>query len=325
MAELTRTRLAGLPGVASVSIEHQSAIHPAIVRPAGDAQPLPSSMEPGLKAVDPAYFTTFGTRVRLGRSFTPNDRRTMPLVAVVNKAAADLFWPGQNPLGRQVFVSDSNSVGELLTVVGETDNAELGERHSRHWPVVYRPIQQAKIYHSAGALYLRVADHGSNALAAAQMVIRQETGAPAIPLESEEASLGWRLLPRRFNAIALDIFAGFGLLLAAMGIYGSVSYAVTQRTREIGIRIALGAQSGTVVGLVAERIALLTITGVLAGMAGAFALTRALRSFVEGTSATNPWVFAGSAALMVVVALLATMLPARRATRVDAAIALRGE
>ncbi|HEY4216697.1 MAG TPA: ABC transporter permease [Gemmatimonadaceae bacterium] len=325
IAEATRNHLAALPGVVSVTLEHQSAIHPAIVRAAGANAASPSTTTPVLKAVDPSYFTTFGTRLLLGRQFSADDRRAALPVAIVNKTAARTLWPGRNAIGQQVFVGDSTNVGELLTVVGVADDAERGEMMSRHWPAVYRPFQQATIYHAAGSLHLRLSSDNASTLAAAEAIVRKETGTSTSPFESEQLSLGSRLLPKRFNAIALDLFACFGLLLAAMGIYGSVAYAVTQRTREIGIRIALGAQRGAVVGLVARRIVVLVGIGVFAGVASAIALTRTLQSFISTTSVTNPWIFVASVGLMLAVALIATLLPARRATRVDAVIALRGD
>jgi predicted lysophospholipase L1 biosynthesis ABC-type transport system permease subunit len=133
------------------------------------------------------------------------------------------------------------------------------------------------------------------------------TGGPAATFWSDEERLGARLLVRRLNAVALDLFAGFGLLLAAMGVYGSVAYAVARRTREIGVRIALGAGRASVLGLVARRGLLVATAGVSIGTAGALALTRVLRSFVLGTSVTNPWVFAGCRLLMIGVAGLAIL------------------
>ena len=299
-----RRRIAAIPGVLSASLEHASAIHPQIVRPEGAASS--GSVTPFFKAVDPNYFSTFGTRLLFGRPFTAADGRGAPLVAIVNKMAAETFWPGQDPIGRRIVAADSGSIGELLTVIGVGDDAERGELFQRHWPMVYRPFEQAKIYHTAAALYVRVSDNGSDALSAAQSIIRQETGRPANSFRSEEQALSGRLLVRRLNALALDLFAVFGLLLAAMGIYGSVAHAVTRRTREIGIRIALGAERWSVISLVARHSLLQAVGGVSVGIIAAFALTRVLRSFMLGTSVTNPWVFGGSCLLMIGIAFAAT-------------------
>jgi putative ABC transport system permease protein len=328
LVEGARARVAAIPGVVSASLEYQSAVHPAIIRadqPGRLGNSQDAQLTPALKAVSPEYFGTWGSRLLFGRPFTTADRPGETPVAIVNRAAAAGFWPGHNPLGRRIFIGDSASAGELLTVVGVATDAERGQMGERHWPVVYRPYDQAKFYHASAGLYIRVAAGRPKVFATAQAAIRQATDRPVEAFVSEEEQLSSRLLTQRFNAIVLDLFAGFGLLLAAMGIYGSIAYAVTQRTREIGVRMALGAQRMSILGLVARRGVILAIVGVLAGSASAFALTRVLRSFVSGTSVTNPWVFAGSGILMIVVALLATFLPARRATRLDAVIALRAE
>lgn len=328
IAEAARARVAAVPGVISASLEYLSAVHPAIVKP-NQSIALESSQHasvtPVLKAVSPAYFATWGTRLLIGRAFTTADRRGEAPVAIVNHTAAARFWPGQNPVGRRIFVGDSASVGEVLTVVGVSTDAERGELGERHWPMVYRPFAQAKFYHAAATLNIRVAAGTPALFATAQAAMQQATGRPVDPFDSDEARLSNRLLTRRFNTIVLDLFAAFGLLLASMGVYGSTAYAVTQRTREIGIRIALGAQRMSILVLIARRGIVLAIGGAAAGTVSAFALTRVLRSFVSGTSVTNPWVFAGAGVLMIAVALLATCLPARRATRLDAVIALRAD
>jgi putative ABC transport system permease protein len=310
--------------VESASLEHQTAMHPQIVRPlSGSTAVLPNT--PVVKAVTPGYFATFGTPVLVGRPFGDGDRAGAPLVAIVNKAAADAFWPGVNPLGREILLGDSASAGEVLTVVGVAANLERGELVERHWPAVYRPLGQARIYAPTAALYLRVAHDDPATLSAAESVIRRTLGRRAVPFASDEESLDTRLFDHRWNAIALDVFAGFGLLLAAMGIYGMVAYAATQRTREIGVRIALGAKRGDIITLLAGRGARIAVVGVIAGSVGAYGATRVLRSFVMATSVTNPLVLAGSAVLMLGVAVAATLIPAYRATRIDATIALRAE
>lgn len=323
-AEATRARVASLHGVESASLEHQSATHPQIVHPLSGSGAAPPNT-PVVKAVTPGYFTTLGTPILRGRHFGAADRAGAPLVAIVNKAAADAFWPGATPLGKRLFLGDSASAGEVLTVVGVAANVERGELVERHWPAVYRPLAQGKIYLPAAALYVRVTNDDPAVLSAAESMIRRTLGRRAVPFESNEESINTRLFDHRWNAVALDVFAGFGLLLAAMGIYGMVAYAATQRMREVGVRIALGAQRGDVVLLLARRGARLAAIGVAAGAAGAYGVARVLRSFVMATSVTNPWLLAGSALLMLAVAIVATFVPAYRGTRVDPTSALRAE
>lgn len=180
-------------------------------------------------------------------------------------------------------------------------------------------------YHAAATLYVRVADNRPDVLTHVQAAIRQVTGRPAAPVASEEVRLGTRLFDRRLNAIALDIFASFGLLLAAMGIYATIAYAATQRTREIGIRVALGAQSGDVLRLVLRRGVALAAIGVVLGLAGALAGTRVMASLLYSVGATDPAVYVAVTLLLALVAIAASYVAARRALRVDPMVALRAE
>jgi putative ABC transport system permease protein len=318
-----RERVARIRGVESASLLYESAVHPEIIRP--DVPTSATMRDPRLQAVDPDFFGTWKSPVLIGRAFTARDRAGAPLVAIVNKAAASTFWPGQNPLGRRVFAADSGSAGEWLTVVGVTEDMETGLYSRRHHPVVYRPFDQARLYHASVRLSVRVSGDRLDALAAAQTAIRDVTGRRSEPLQSEDSRLATRYVTRRFNAIALDVFAGFGLLLAAMGIYGSVAFAVTRRTREIGIRVALGAARTNVVALIARRGVFLTLAGAGIGVAASLAVTRVFRSFVSATSVTNPWIVVASVVVVLIVSLFATFLPARRASGVDPMIALRAE
>jgi len=319
-----RTRIERIHGVRAASLEYRSAVHPTIVRASDNSSAHGGPGSPVLKSVDASFFRTMGTLLIAGRSFTSDDRPGAALVAIVNKAAANAFWPAQNPIGRHVYVGDTPSDGELLTVIGVADDAERGEMIKRHWATVYRPFAQAKLYHTIAALHVRVEPDAESAIAAAQTVMRQATGSAARPFASAAARLHDRLFAWQVNAIIFELFAGFGLLLAAMGIYGIVAYAVRRRTREIAIRVALGARQENVVMLVAKRGLLVAATGVCIGLAGALALTRVFRSMIVGTT-PSPWIFASAAAIMITTALIAALVPARRAAGVDSVVALRAE
>ncbi|MEP6835639.1 MAG: ADOP family duplicated permease [Gemmatimonas sp.] len=321
----TRAEVARVPGIASVGIEYRNAMSPAIVRAVSAGADRPASETPSVVAVDQGYFASWGVSVLQGRLFAERDAAGAALVAVVNKAAADVMWPRKNPVGQLIFVGDSGSLGELLSVVGVTRDVERGERHQRHWPMVYRPFVQARIYHPATRISIRLPSGRADVIAAAQSAVRRATGQVTSPFLADESALDKKFLTKRFNAVALNLFAGFALLLAAMGIYGSVAYSVTQRNREIGIRIAIGANRGNVLALVARRGVVTATAGVAIGVIGSVALARLLKSFVIGTSVMNPWIFAGSALLMIAVALTATLLPARHATRIDPVVALRAD
>jgi putative ABC transport system permease protein len=324
VAAETRARAAAVRGIQSASLEYLNAAHPSVVHSDVSREARSDAM-PIVKAVDPDFFKTWSNPVLIGRAFAATDRDGSPPVAIVNKACASAFWPGQNPLGRRVFLGDSATSGEWLTVVGVTEDFERGGFARRHNPVVYRPFAQAHLYHPSVRISVRTAGDQPDALALAQSAIREVTGRPNAPFENADDRLSTRYLAQRFNAIALDAFAGFGLLLAAMGIYGSIAFAVTQRTREIGIRVALGAARSSVLGLIARRGVVVTAVGALVGVAGSFALTGVFRSFVSATSVTNPWIFVASLGVVLAVALVATFLPARRAAGVNPVIALRAD
>jgi predicted permease len=325
VAAEARARVASIPGVRSTTLEYRSAIHPEIVRPA--AGETVSSMTPVLTAVDPPYFATWGMRLLRGRSFGPADGAGAAPVAIVNRSAAARFWPGQDPLGRQIFVGDSGAAGQLLTVIGVSADAERGELIERHWPFVYRPLAQATLWHTAGGLQIRIDDRADPAavLALAQSRVREALHRPADPFRSAEANLDERLRVRRLNALALDFFAAFGLALAAMGVYASIGAAVTRRTREIGVRIALGAAPRGTLRLVIRRGLAMALAGVALGLLGARVIAQVLRSLVSETEVLDPRLFLVAAAVMILTAAVAAWLPARRVLRMDPVDALRSD
>lgn len=321
-AERVRARAAATPGILSASLEVRAATNPVFVRPA-DQPPAPSIRRPLLKAVDAGFFQTLGSPLVKGRPFTSADQFGAPNVAIVNEAAASAFWPGQDPLGKEVSAGDAPADAELLTVVGVATDMERGEMIERHWPMVYRPLPQARVYRAPAILHLRV--QSARVIPAAQRTLYEATGRPAPPLAGAANGLRERLFAQRVNAIAFQVFSAFGLLLAAMGIYGIAAYAVTQRMREIGIRLALGAPRAAVVALIARNGLLLALSGALLGLMGALALARVYGSIMVGTSPMNAWIYLGAAMVMVVTALAATLMPARRAVQTDAMSVLRAE
>lgn len=327
LADAARERISAIPGVAAVSVEHRSAMQPSVVRTDSANSWQTSERSPMVIAVNPTYFKTFGTRLLRGRELTEQDQRGSPLVAVVNAAAASRLWPQRNPVGRQIFVGDS-ATGEWLTVVGVTGDIERGERAEpteRHWPVVYRAFAQAPVYHAGGSIYVRIDSRSAVALGAAQAALSQITGGAVTPFRSQVEQVGRKLLERKLNAVVLDLFALFGLVLAAMGIYGSVAYAATQRTNEIGIRVALGAKRADVIAILAQRGIAVACIGVTLGVFGAFAVTRGLQSLVIATNGTSISLFLSAGMLMFATVIIATLIPAVRATRIDPVSALRAD
>ena len=321
LADETARRLADVPGVVAATVFTSSREHPKVRAERGAR--APEALEPFVLDVDGGFFATIGSPVLRGRTFSPGDDPSS--VAIVTESAARALWPAGDALGERLHVADAAG-GAWLTVVGVVPDARwLSSLRGKPEPVVFRP-PQPRPEMGVGVLFRTGEDAGA-ALAAVFAAVRQIPGASVESdnVRSLEAFIGDQLAGPRLNASVLGGFAVFALLLASMGIYGVVALTVAARTREIGIRIALGAQPAAVVALAARRGVLLSAAGVVAGIAAAAGLTRVLRSMVRVTSTTDPSVFVAAALALALVAALAAWLPARRATRLDPAQVLRAE
>jgi putative ABC transport system permease protein len=327
-AERARALIERIPGVVSASLRYRNLARPAIIRAEGRFDPGGEeelSAAPPVDRVDADYFETLGIGIVAGRSFSEDDDGSAPLVAIVNRAAASAYWPGRSALGQRLFLGDNASAGEWVSVVGVVEDVERGDYVRRHLPTLYRPLAQSRLYHPYILVDFKVAESRPEVLGMVQSELREALGIPIRPVTSHEGALADKFLSQRINAVALNLFAAFALLLASVGIYGNVAYAVTRRTREIGIRVALGAERANVLALLARSGIAIAFAGVTLGCLGSLALTRIMQSFVSTTSVTDPWVLGGAAFLMASAVLLATYLPARRATAVDPTVALRNQ
>ena len=324
-------RVRALPGV-----ESASAIVPLplsgsnMVTTFDDAEnPLPDGQRPGapVRIIGTEYFQTMGIPLRQGRGFDSSDRYETTPVVIVNERFAQKFFPGQNVIGKRIkpgFAADETGekMREIVGVVGNVKHLALKNEDS---PEMYLP--QTQIPFNIMSLVVRTAVANPAALTSA---VRKElaTMDSTIPLTSIrvfDEYVSRSLARPRFNALLLSIFAGTALLLTAIGIYGVMAYSVSQRTNEIGIRIALGAGKASIFRLVVGQAMTLVGISVIIGVAGAFAATRLLSSLLFGVSAWDPVTFLSLVILVSVVAFLAAWLPARRAARVDPIIALRAE
>ncbi|HEX8722317.1 MAG TPA: ABC transporter permease [Pyrinomonadaceae bacterium] len=293
-------------------------------RPGARGANVPIAMA---SSVEPSYFDAMGIPVVAGRPFGERDDERAPRVVVVNETFARRFFPGAEPareaVGKRIgFKGDQGPWAEIVGVAKDGKYWTIGEAPELF---VYSPLAQR--YTSTATLVVRAAGGDPRALVPA---LRAEARAldAALPLydvKTFEEHMGVSLFPARVAAALLGGFGLLALVLAGTGIYGVVSYAAAQRTREIGIRMALGAQRGDVLRLVAGRGMLLVGAGVALGLAGALALTRFMEGVLYGVSATDPFTFALVVALLLGVALVACLLPARRATKVDPMVALRYE
>jgi putative ABC transport system permease protein len=247
----------------------------------------------------------------------------VPDAAVINGAMARKFFPGEDPLGKRINLGDPADT-PWITVVGVVGDARTGGLDQEPYPQVYLPA--AQFPRRAGTFVARAkGDPAALAPALRRELAAIDKDLPLYNVRTMEQVLSDSVSRRRFQMILIAAFAGVGLLLAAVGIYGVISYSVAQRRHEIGVRMALGARAADILRLVVGQGLVLTLLGVGAGLAGALMLTRLLAGLLYGVSATDPLTFAGVALALLGVALLACLVPARRATKVDPMIALRYE
>lgn len=275
--------------------------------------------------VSPEYFTTLGVPLIQGRGFNAADKQGAPGVVIINQTLAERYFADESPIGKRLKVGGANRPrnrwNEIVGVVGDVKYSGLDAKPE---PAYYMPLEQ----NVWGAAYLVVRTSLSPASltpAIREQIWQLDKDIPIANLATMDQLLSNSVAQPRFRTLLLGIFAALALVLASIGIYGVISYSVTQRTHEIGIRMALGAQARDVSALVVRQAMALALIGVSIGLAGAFWLTRLLEGLLFEVSTTDQATFAGVSALLVTVALLACWIPARRASRVDPMVALRCE
>ena len=323
-------RVAALPGVRAAAIVSQL---PVTGRGIGAwfnriDRPLPAGVNPSGEAyrvATPNYFATMGIALRRGRLLETTDTRDAPVV-VVNEALVRKYYQGEDPLGKPIYLGAPDNrlfdQGRIVGVVADTRDAGLG---SDPMPTVYIPLAVMPTWTSFSYV-VRTEQEPTALIAAIRRVFRElDSALPLRRVRTMDEVLAAAVAPARWSTTLLGVFAGVALVIAVLGVFGVLSFIVTQRTRELGIRIALGAAPAQVRRLVVRRGLTLGVAGILLGIAGAIALTRFMGSLLYGVTATDPVTYGGVSALLVAAALLASYLPARRATRVDPIRALRSE
>jgi len=245
-----------------------------------------------------------------------------PLVAIVNESFVRQYWPGQDPIGRRIQMR--NEKAPAMEVVGVAHDGKYRTLGEDPRPFLFVPLLQD--YDGSATLIVRTGDSPATVAAALPgRLATLEARVPVFDVKTMDEHLRFALLPARLAASVLGLFGIVALLLAGLGLYGVMSYLVSQRSREMGIRIALGARPGDVVRLVVGQGMRLTVLGAVGGLVSAFGLTRLVAGFLYGISPTDPWTFAAVTLVLAGVALLACLLPARRAAAVDPNVALRFE
>jgi putative ABC transport system permease protein len=313
-----------LPGVEAAAVAGNHPLDPGFTnsfRIVGREAEARTQPEISVRRVTPGYFRTVGVPLVRGRFLADSDNTTAPPVVVINETAAKRFFDNQEPLGKQIGFWGANRT--IVGIIGSERFHGLTEPP----PIaVYAPLDQAPSATGAGVLLVRTNGDPANLVSSVRGAIReQDPGLAVFGLEPFTETVSRSVAERRFTMLVLGLLAAVALMLAAIGVHGVLSYTVTQRTREIGIRMALGAQPSGVLRLVVSQGMVLALAGAALGLIAAFALTRAMATLLYGVTTTDPVTFILVPAGLALVALAASYFPARRATRVDPVAALRAE
>ncbi|MFL6333626.1 MAG: ADOP family duplicated permease [Pyrinomonadaceae bacterium] len=325
----TLDRVRAIPGVRSAGIVNYLPLYGGLGAATGfDVEGQPAAA-PGtgpstnVRVADSGYFKTMGIPLRRGRTFTDVEDSEARHVILVSESFARRFFPGADPLGKRikVYMSEDPAWTEIVGIVGDVRYDNLTAEAE---PFVYYP--HPELTYEFMTLVIRTdGDPAGMAPAVRREIVSLDPDQPVSDVRTMTQVMADTVARARFNTLLLAVFAGLATLLAAVGIFGVMSYSVQLRTREIGLRMALGAQPGRVLLLVLRQGLLLTLVGIGVGLAGALALSRVMSGLLYGVTASDPATFAAIVALLGVVSLVACYIPARRATRVDPLIALKYE
>jgi putative ABC transport system permease protein len=319
-------RIQALPGVKSASLINSVPFQMMFIQ--GDfeieGQPKPT-LNVGIPKIDADYFRTMGIPLLAGREFTARDTAAAPQVAIVSERIVREYFPGgpQEALGRRVRLWGNN---EWRTVVGVAADVRQRGLDRAVQPMIYAPFQQDRSGFVRFAAFVARTATPASVAAAIRAEVRRV--APDLPIESTvtmDEALAASVAQPRFRMVLVVLFATAATLIATGGIYGLMAYAVTQRRREIGVRMALGAARRDVVRLVLTRALRVVVAGLLVGLAGAAGVARVLQTFLFGVTPTDPVAFTVVTVVLLAVGLMAAWLPARRAARIDPWAALRAE
>jgi predicted permease len=272
--------------------------------------------------VGPGYFRTYGIQLVQGRDFDDTDTDDSPQVAIINEAMARTYWPGENTIGKRFHTDGLDGPAiEIVGVCRDYNVRTIGEepRPYIHWA-------RSQNYHSSSNLVVRTnGDPATMVGHLRQEMLSMEPDLVFTEADTMPSLIEVTLLPVRMGAALIGLFGILGMMLASVGLYGVIAYSVSRRTHEMGLRIALGAETGDVLKLVLRQGMIVVAVGIVLGLAGAAAVSRVLSSVLYGVSAVDPVSFGAAVAVLVSVAALANYIPAKRATRVDPVIALRYE
>ncbi|HEY6186723.1 MAG TPA: ABC transporter permease [Pyrinomonadaceae bacterium] len=290
-----------------------------------EGRPAPHGQEPEaqVSTISPDYFRAMGIPLHRGRVFTERDKKDAPLVLVVSESLARRNFPGEDPVGKRLVIDEDQPPYEIVGIVGDVHHEGLETEAPAEYYLSYFQAPERQVN-----LVVRAAPSTdpANLQAGVRSAIKEVNGDQLIwQTKTMRQLLAESVARQRFNMMLLGLFAALALFLATVGIYGVMSYSVTQRTHEIGIRIALGAQTSDVIKMIIRQGMTLALVGVALGLVAAYGVTRVMTSLLYGVSATDAPTFAAVSLLLAGIALLACLIPARRATKVDPMVALRYE
>ncbi|HSR53995.1 MAG TPA: ADOP family duplicated permease [Acidobacteriota bacterium] len=314
-------RIAQLPGIASAALGGLPGRGYSYRLEDGDE--LSESRAPMSFRVSPGYFAAMQVELEAGREFTSSDREGSAAVGIVNRLAADLWWPDQEAVGKVVSMAERDGSAQSVRIVGVVDNERVIRRMTWEFsPVLYRPFGQLTDERRRVQVFARTQDQTEATVGAVNRIIEETRGSSGWQGEqvvTMESLLGSTLLDQRFRAWALSLLSLLALVLAAMGIYGIVATMVAQRTAEIGLRIALGARPFQVLTLVSRQGIVLSAIGFALGLAGSVAVTGVLQSALEQSTGFDPRIPLAAGAVLAGAVLIACYFPAQRASRIDPA------
>lgn len=331
--EQLKEKVAAIPGVSTAAVvsraplrvdRSQSRFH---IEGREDHTPGELGLQASHVAAGSGLFETMGIPLIRGRLLDAADRAGTPLVVVIDERMANMYWPGEDPIGQQVWFAQTD--GPRHTIVGIVGNAKF-DRIDAAYPTYYHPYEQlvdwAPFMARTNSIVVRTnVEPVAVATAIREAVYELDPNLPILGHRSINEIVGLAVARPRFILTLLGIFAAVALVLGSVGIYGIIAHTVSQRTSEIGVRMALGARGRNVVAMVVRQGLLLALIGAAIGLVAALAATRVMASLLYEVSATDPWTFGVVAALVIAVAFVASYIPARRATRVDPVDALRRE
>jgi predicted permease len=308
-------------GVSSLPLSQAFAWTPITVE---GRMPLPGEkfLNADERLVGGHYFEAMGIPLRRGRFFNEQDDTTKPIAVIVDEYMAEQLWPGQDPIGKRIHIVELKSDNPWQTIVGVVGRVKQDSLDSDPRIAFYLP--QTQFPTRAMTVALRSSADTAGVLSAIKSELRAlDPDLPMYYVRSMGQRVDESLARRRFSMLLLGVFASVALVLATIGIYGVMAYLVSQGTREIGIRMALGATQRDVLGLIVRQGMTLAISGLAIGLTGAFVLTRLIRSLLFGVQATDPLTFVGISVLLAFIAFLASYIPAQRAARIDPMVSLR--